>query len=257
MNEERTDVGLKSVTTALEILELVAMSPAGMGVSDVAEKVGVTKGGVYRHLQTLVAHGYLWQNPDTSKYRAGVQCHLLGRLAAESLDLLSAAEQPMRALRDTVGLTVTLATYRSGKTVIVERLFGTKPLEIGVRPGSEFEVHASSQGKVFLAFGHRAIWADLEGRALKEVTGHSILDLEKLARQCARAKTLGWAAAPEETLIGINAVSAPVFDAKGLCAAALTLVGSIQYLPREPLSEQVESLIAAAQAISAQLGYRT
>ena len=136
MAEEQPDTGLKSVITALDILELVAMGPGEIGVSELASRMGVAKGGVFRHLQTLVARGYLWQNPDTSRYRAGVQCHLLGRMASEAVDLLSAAEQPMRFLRDASGLTVTLATLRRGKVLVVERLFGKMPLEIGVRPGS-------------------------------------------------------------------------------------------------------------------------
>lgn len=256
MAQEPADTALKSVATALEILELVVMSPAELGVSEIAVHLGVAKGGVHRHLQTLVSRGYLWQNPQTSRYRAGIQCHLLGRMAAESVTLLSAAEQPMRQLRDTFGLTVTLATPRGSKVLIIERLFGTTPLEIGVRPGSEFELHATSQGKVFLAFGKPSLWKTLEGRKLPAPTEHAITNVADLAQQCEKIQSQGWAMAAEESAIGINAISAPVFDAKGACIAALTMVASIQNLPRKPAKDMVARLQEAANAVSTQLGFR-
>lgn len=232
------------------------MSPSELGVSEVAEHLGVAKSGVHRHLQTLVARGYLWQNPQTSRYRAGIQCHLLGRVAAESVTLLSAAEQPMRLLRDAFGLTVTLATPKASKVLIVERLFGTMPLEVGVRPGSEFDLHATSQGKIFLAFGKPALWTALEARKLPAHTEHTVSDHKRLSQLSQVVKSQGWAMAAEETAIGINAVSAPVFDVKGNCVAALTIVASIQHLPRKPPRELIAKLQLEAQAISAQLGYR-
>ncbi|HYG45406.1 MAG TPA: IclR family transcriptional regulator [Bordetella sp.] len=256
MSDERSDIGLKSVTTALQILEMVVFSQGEVGVSEVAEQFGVAKGGVYRHLQTLLAQGYLWQNPETSKYRAGIQCHLLGRSAAESVDLLSASNQPMKALRDATGITVTLAIYKAGKVLIVERLFGTMPMEIGVRPGSEFALHTTSQGKVFLAFGKPALWNSLENKKLAGLTKHSIVDVAALEQECQQVKAQGWAMAPEETIIGINAISAPVFDSNSACVAALTLVGSVQHINRTPSPVQVSSLINAARTISTQLGYR-
>lgn len=255
MSEDRSDVGLKSVSTALEILEMVVLSPGEMGVSEIAEQIGVAKGGVYRHLQTLVAKGYLWQNPETSRYRAGIQCHLLGRSAAESVDLVSASQQPMRTLRDATGISVTLAIHKAGKILIAERIFGTMPTEIGVRPGSELPLHTTSQGKVFLAFGKRALWNTLVN-PLVGLTTHTIVDVEVLQQECDQVRARGWAMAPEETTIGISAISAPVFDSRSTCVAALTLVGSIQHIPRTPSAEQVSSLLQAAKSISTQLGHR-
>ena len=43
----------------------------------------------------------------------------------------------------------------------------------------------------------------------------------------------GFAAAPEEAMLGINSVAAPIFDDKDACVGAVALVGSIQFLPAE------------------------
>ena len=75
---------------ALDVLERVASAGEEVGVSELAVQLGTTKGSVFRHLKTLVERGYLSQNPQTSKYRLGIQAYVLGQVAASGIDLLVA-----------------------------------------------------------------------------------------------------------------------------------------------------------------------
>jgi IclR family transcriptional regulator, KDG regulon repressor len=65
----------------------------------------------------------------------------------------------------------------------------------------------------------------------------------------------GFASAPEEAMLGLNAVAAPIFDAQDACIAAVALVGSIQFLPEKPRQSDVAQLIEAARQISRKLGH--
>jgi IclR family KDG regulon transcriptional repressor len=253
---EKESAGLKSVLVALDVLEHVSQAPGEVGVSELSSQMGVAKGAIYRHLQTLVSRGYLWQNPATSRYKAGIQCHLLGKLASVSVDLIAAAGQPMQQLRDTLGFTVTLAVRKGSKVVTVERLFGTTAVQIGVRPGAEFQLHGSAQGKLFLAYEDRSLWNDLKGRTLERTTVHTIVDVAELERQVDTVRKTGWASAPDEALLGINGIAVPVFDNQGACVAALAIVGSTEQLKQRPSKVELAALKHSAAAISTQLGYR-
>ena len=57
--------GVRSVQLAIDVLEAVAFAPEEMGVTQIAERLSVTKGSVFRHLKTLVDRGYLSQNAAT------------------------------------------------------------------------------------------------------------------------------------------------------------------------------------------------
>ena len=70
-----------------------------------------------------------------------------------------------------------------------------------------------------------------------------------------RAARTAFAAAPEEAMLGINAVAAPIFDDKDACVGALALVGSIQFLPVEPDPATISALKATARQISRKLGH--
>ena len=71
-----------------------------------------------------------------------------------------------------------------------------------------------------------------------------------------RALQLGHLGA-SATMLGINAVAAPIFDGKDACAGALALVGSIQFLPADIDAKSAAALRAAAAQISRLLGTGT
>jgi len=254
MVDDRTDAGVRSVLLALDVLEGVAFSGEEVGVTQLAERLGMTKGSVHRHLLTFVERGYLVQNPSTTKYALGPKSRLLARLAPDT-DLVQLADGPMRELRDRLGHSVVLSATAPRGALVLNAVSGTSAIEIGVRPGSELSFHASAQGKVLLAFAPRPQQQRILSRPLQRFTPHTITDPKRLDEELARAMKLGFAAAPEEVLLGINALAAPIFDDKDSCIGSLALVGSIQFLPAEPDADTVSALKAVAEQISRKLGH--
>ena len=86
-------------------------------------------------------------------------------------------------------------------------------------------------------------------------TAHTVVDPQRIEDEITSAIRFGYAAAPEEAMLGINAVAAPIFDDKDACIAALAVVGSIQFLPAEPDAATIAALKAAAHRISRKLGH--
>lgn len=255
MDDDRRDSGIKSVHLALDVLEAVATQQGDAGVSELAQLLGTTKGTIFRHLQTLTERGYLTQNGVTQRYRLGARSLLLGQLAADRIDLTSASQDAMRRLREEIGETVVLSVIDARGPTVLTTMLGKASLEIGVRPGSELELHSSAQGKIALTFSRRPFLSQLRRRGLTARTAHTIPTMAALEDELAAIRKSGYATAPEEMALGINAVAAPVFDSTGDAIAALALVGSVQYIPRTPDPRQVEAVLRAAEAISWNLGY--
>jgi len=255
MAADRPDIGVKSVQVTLDVLEAVAFSTEEVGVTELAGKLGLTKGTIFRHLRTLVERGYLAQNPATTRYRLGIKSHLLGRMAGASIDLLASAEAAMKSLRDATGQTVVLSAVEPRAVRVVTTLMGKSPIEIGVRPGSELQFHASAQGKVALAFSRRPLLARLEKQALSRLTDHTITDFALLRREIERVHGQGWASAPEQVMLGINALAAPILDQTGDGIAAVAICGSIQFLRQRPDPAQIAAVKAAAAQVSRNLGF--
>lgn len=252
-DDDRAGAGVRSVQLALDVLEAIAFSGDELGVTQLAERLDVTKGSVHRHLHTLVERGYLTQNPATTRYAIGPKSRLLARFAPDA-DLIQVAEGPMRELRDRLGHTVVLSAMTPRGALVLTTLASTSPIEIGVRPGSELPFHASAQGKVLLAFAPRPVQERILSRKLERFTEHTIVARERLEAELVRIARQGFAAAPEEVLLGVNVMAAPIFDERDSCIGALAIVGSIQFLPAEPEDETIAALKDYAQQISRRFG---
>jgi DNA-binding IclR family transcriptional regulator len=249
-----TSGGVRSVQLAIDVLEAVAFSNDELGVTQIAERLNMTKGSVHRHLQTLVERGYLTQNSSTSRYAIGPKSRLLARHAPDA-DLVRLAEGPMRQLRDAVDQPIVLSEMTPRGALVLHKLSGTSPIEIGVRSGSELTFHAAAQGKVMLAFAPPSFRARVLSRPLQRFTDKTIVSPRKLENELQEIVRLGYASAPEEVALGLNAVAAPVFDAQDNCIATIALVGSIQFLPEKPRLSDVSHLVEAARQISRKLGH--
>jgi DNA-binding IclR family transcriptional regulator len=250
---DRSLSGVRSVQHALDVLEHIAFSGEELGVTQLAERLALTKGSVHRHLLTLVERGYVAQNPLTTRYGVGPKCRLLGR-SEPQLDLARLAEDAMRDLRDELGHTVVLSAMSPRGALVLSTLASTSPIEIGVRPGSELPFHAAAQGRVLLAFAPRRLQERILDNALESYTAKTVADRNAVAQELDRIVARGFASAAEQVILGINAIAVPVFDAADVCVGALAVVGSIQYLPHEPPAATVSSLTKAAQQISRRIG---
>jgi IclR family KDG regulon transcriptional repressor len=245
---------VRSVQLAIDVLETVSFADEEMGVTQIAERLNVTKGSVHRHLHTLVERGYLAQNPATSRYTIGPKSRLLAQLAPET-DLVHLAEGPMRELRDALGHTVVLSEMTPRGALVLAEVASISPIEIGVRPGSELSFHASAQGKVMLAFAPRPFQARILSRQLEAFTDKTTTSAEHLEKTLLDIAKRGYASAPEESVLGLNAVAAPIFDSHDACIATLAIVGSIQFLPEKARQSDIDALTKASQQISRKLGH--
>jgi IclR family transcriptional regulator, KDG regulon repressor len=251
----RQDPGVRSGDTTLLVLETVAFAEDELGVTQISSRLGLTKSAIYRHLQGLVERGYLVQHSVTARYSLGPKAYLIGRLAPAIGDVAVAGDGPMREVRDRFGLSVVLTTPATTGALVVKTVTGTTSIAIGARVGSELAAHASAQGQVMLAFGSRSLVDRTLADPLPALTPHSITDPASLKKRIAKVRVDGFALAPEESILGINGLAAPVFNLRGDLAAAVAIVSSIQFLTAKPEPAMIDAVLAMARAISAQLGY--
>lgn len=241
------DTPISAVTTTLSIIETMAECGEPVGVSELAKLVGANKPKAYRHLRTLLSRDYVRQDPETDKYFLTLKTFHIGQAIAAGTEFLVEARRAMPRLRELTGQTVAVGQIEESGVRVLDILRHRAAIEITTRPGTLFEFHCSSQGKIALAFG------DVDESILNSGSRRRV---QALKRNLEQIRSQGWAMAPEEVLIGVNALAAPVFDASRSLAGTIAIVGSIQHLGAEPDAKYVNAVKSAAASISEQLGYR-
>jgi DNA-binding IclR family transcriptional regulator len=247
---------IESVMLTLRILESLVASPDEKGVTQLARELGSTKARIFRHLQTLRNLGYVVQNPRTEKNGVGARLYVLGQLAGERFSIVAAVRPAMEQLRDRAQQTTVLSTILDGKLTILSHLKGANPIEIGLRLGWSFDMHATAQGRIALAYGPpEAVDAFLK-RKLTAHTPHTMTDPARIRAELETIRRQGWATAPEESLIGINALGAPILGDRGKVVGCIAIVGSIQHIPATPTRDQIDAVLSAARLASQSVGWR-
>lgn len=244
--------GVMAIRLVLGVLELLAKRDS-VGVTELARALDTTKARIYRHLRTLVDQGYAVQDVDSERYAAGPRLIALARIAAlrPSDAILRLARPTIMRLRDEAGHTVNFSLVYGDSASIVETLQGNSIIGIVMQTHSALPLHSTAAGKLLLA--ERLAQTGIVPSGLETFTANTITDPELLRMELSRVQTQGWAAAPEETMLGINALSAPVRDHRGELVAMISVLSSIQFIPRQPPRQLIDATIAAAREISAAL----
>ena len=246
--------GVQAVVLALQVLEHLAARQDAIGVTALAQELGTTKSRVYRHLRTLMQQGYIVQVEATEKYRVGSRLVTLGQAVSENLPLAAVGRSVVRDLRDELGHFTVLSQPEEEGMRVVATLSGKSAVEAQVKQGSLLGFHYSAQGRIALAFGDPGLIERVLRTKLAMVTPGTVVKPRLLRLEIERVRRQGWATAPGEALVGINALAAPIFAPTGGLAGAIAIVDSVQFIARQPRKPQLARVMAAAWQISRALG---
>ena len=170
----------------------------------------------------LVAQGALHKGVD-GKYEIGSKLWRLGILASLHSDLREIALPHMEDIYQYANDAVQIGVLDGLRVLIVERIAGSKTLEVISKPGARLPLHASGVGKVLLAHGS----PDLERAALASLerfTESTITNAEILRTQLQIIRSQGFAQSSQELAVGAVSLAVPVFGFGNRVIAALGVV---------------------------------
>lgn len=242
--------GVMAIRLVLGILEALA-TRASVGVTELSKELATTKARVYRHLRTLVDQGYAVQDSGSERYAAGPRLIALSRVATLTPDegLVRLARPTIQRLRDEFGHTVNLSLVYGDSVSIVETLQGNAFIGVVMRTHAGMPLHSTAAGKLLLA-ARQAAGSPVSRGKLEKFTDNTLVDPDALRMELQRVQKQGWASAPEETVLGVNALSAPITDHRGELVGMISMLSSIQFITRQPSRSLIEAITAAAREIS-------
>ncbi|MCL3997749.1 IclR family transcriptional regulator [Streptomyces lavenduligriseus] len=247
---------VQSIERAAAILRLLAGGPRRLGLGEVAASLGLAKGTAHGILRTLQHVDFVEQDTTTGKYQLGAALLHLGTSYLDVNELRSRSLNWADALAARSGEAVRLGTPLEGRVLVVHHVFRPDDSFQTLDVGTLLPLHASSLGKVLLAFGTATAEPDREP-GLEAYTRHTLVDPERLARALAAVREAGWAAEIQEMSMGEAGIAAPIRGHGGLVVGAIGLSGPVERIcdgQGRPRPALVSLLREAARAISRDLG---
>lgn len=249
---------VQSVERALWMLEEIAKAgPDGVGMAELADRLGMSRSAVWATLQTLMSRGFVAETTGGygRSYVLGMALARLGDQALSQMTIRDAAMPFLRRLSGATGLTSRVAILHESVVTVVGRHDAPGAVRFNLRFGQPELLHCSAVGKALLsALPERQVRELVEAQGLPRRTSRTITNIDDLLRHLGTVRSRGYAFDDEEDAEGIVCVGAPVYDHRGSAAAAISVTGLKQGIPGWRLDD-VGSLVADhAQQISDKLG---
>jgi DNA-binding IclR family transcriptional regulator len=247
---------IQSIERAAAILRLLAGGSGRLGVSEIADSLGLARGTAHGILRTLQGVGFVEQDDATGKYQLGARLLHLGTSYLDVNELRSRAINWADALAARSNEAVRLGTLLEGKVLVVHHVFRPDDTLQTLDVGALLPLHASALGKVLLAYNANAA-AALGQATLEPYTPRTITSAAALSRALTQVRDNGWAAEVEEMTVGEAGVAVPIRGHGGLVVGAMGISGAVERVcdgKGQPKSVLITYVRDAARAVSRDLG---
>lgn len=248
--------GTSVIVNAIAVLRSFTADEPLLGVTEIANRVGLHKSTVSRILATFEQERLVERDPETRRYRLGLGLiAIAGPLLAE-LEERRVAYPVLRELTEQTGETSALMVWNGAESMCVEQIASHHQIKHTTPLGARYQDAMSASVQVFLS----AEPAERVRALLRSGTiTHPGLDdasLDGYQIKLDDAASRGWAINYGESSIDEVGVAAPVFDHRGDIVAAVLIPAPRFRVSRERLQSLGEACAAAARLVTTRLGGR-
>ncbi|KJS31404.1 MAG: hypothetical protein VR64_11360 [Desulfatitalea sp. BRH_c12] len=249
-------MSIQSVDRALQILTLFSHRTPALGVTEISQAVGLSKGTVHGLIRTLLRQGFLQQDQPSRRYRLGLKIYELGIIFAGTMEINQKAAGPLNQLAKTTQMVCRVSIWDGDSVVITSDAHPRPRAVLPHQFGPRVHAYCSAMGKAVLAFLDEKLLAQyLERTELVAFTPHTVTEREVLVADLAETRRRGYAMDREEAVHGMGCLGAPVFQRDGCVAGAISLSGAVARIMGDRLEDHAEALLKTAAEISRYMGH--
>ncbi len=242
---------LQRTMVILEYLAEQGTAPA----SELIEHSGIPKSTAYLLLKELLQLGLISQD-ERGNFRLWVRLIALGERASEQLDIRETSRPHLEKLMARTGLLCHLGIFDGDAAYYVLKIESQGSISVRSYVGKRLSLHRSAVGKCLLAWQPEAVRESIiASTTFEQVTPTTIATPEALAEELKLIRRQGWGFDNGEDEPDVRCVAAPVFNARGEVAGAISVVGASMQVTDDLTADLTEQVVACARNISRDLGW--
>jgi IclR family transcriptional regulator, acetate operon repressor len=237
--------GAQSIDRAAQILVRLMESDETVTLASLIEETRLPKTTAARLLRALERNG-LAQRRRGGGFRPGPVLVDYARRDSAVGDLATLALPFLERLEQITGETTNVGIPTPTGVARLAQVDSHHPLGAGNWVGRRIPSHASSMGKIFMAFGA----AQPPFGRLARLGPNTITSLPDLLAELEQVRGDGYATTWEELEAGLCSAAAPVRGARGTVIAAISVSAPTVRTSRERLGDLTRQVVETAAALS-------
>ena len=222
--DDEAPLAIQVLDRAMRLLDALAEQSEPVTLKALAARTQLHASTAHRILNDVVVGRYV-ERVDNGVYQLGMRLLELGSLVKGRLNVHEAALPGMRALHKLTGQTVNLSIQQGDEIVYIDSAWSERSgMQVVRAIGGRAPLHLTSTGKLFLSQADsRTVRAYAMRTGLAGQTRNSLTEFDRLERDLALVRRLGYARDNEELELGVKCIAAGIFDDTGKLVAGLSI----------------------------------
>lgn len=253
--KEIRDNSVQSIDRALDIIEVLADCQDGLGVTEIANRVGLHKSTAHRIISTLASRGYI-NKTEKGTYRLGLKLIEAVSCYINSLELQTEARPYVAQITSKLGLTSHLGVLDGDQVVYIEKMDVFSNVRMYSQIGVRVPSYSCSLGKCLLSnYSASEVRKIMSNCTFVKFTDKTISSIDQLISDLELVRSRGWAIDDEESEWNHRCIGAPIYDYRGDIIAAISASGPTNLLTDERIEPVADYLRKQALEISRSMGF--
>jgi len=240
------------VHNVIDVLRCFSTDEPLVGVTEIAQQVGLHKSSVSRLLATLESEGWVEQEPTTRKYQLGLGLIAIAGPLLANLNVRQVAHPYLQQLAADTRETTVLAVWEDSAAVTVEQIVSDRTVKHTSPLGSRYSSTGSATVQIFLSdMTPDAAWALIDSGHIRLQTHWT---KETTRQRLAETRNRGYATNLRETFEDEIGIAAPVYDHHRKVVAAVLIAAPAYRIDDHTTQWLIEQCLATAATISTRMG---
>jgi len=221
------DPFVQSLARGLNIIKSFDADNPVMTLSQIAERVNLSRAAARRFLLTLENLGYVSLTGRNFQLTAKVLDLGYGYLS--SLSLPEIAQPHLETLASRVHESASASVLDGTDIVYVARVPIRRIMSVKINIGTRMPAHATSMGRVLLSgLSTPELKTLISNFEVPKYTSHTITSKSQLLEEITKVKDQGWSLTDQELEYGLRSIAVPIFHKSNKMIAAINISTTAQ-----------------------------
>lgn len=204
---------IQVINRAAEILRILAVTPSGLSLGELADRTGLARSTVQRIVKALADEQFLIPASKRAGVRLGPGLIPLAQAAQQDIALV--AQPLLNELSEITQETVDMSILSGPNALFIAQASGNARLSASSSIGDAFPLYCTANGKALLSCVPKTQQIKLVPEPIPALTEHTLDDPTEVFAQARLARSTGLAYDFEEHTEDVCAIATAFIDAHG------------------------------------------